>query len=377
MKKIIISSFFLICVLILSLILSSHFYHDSLAKTEKITLKELKFTASEIAGRVSFILQDNITSLRWEADRLKQCTDLNEKKREISNFYNKYLKFNKTLLNIWILDKKGTLTYIYSEEYLKKKLLCLGKNFSYRDYFKKIKKTEKASISNILNVENVPGITYKTIVLAVPQKTKTGKFNGVLGGDINLHRLVGEVNAKSSMKVSPRESMKLFCLSVNDGMILSSPKEKKIGETIDIIPPKNFHNFIKKITTAKSNTKAFVFDDKKRKELIGAALVKLNGNLTPYVILVTVPYSEVRSQIFPLYSKLVILTIIIFITVIIVMYTMISRETVIHKQKEKIKNLEIQIDRENKNKSVKEIEETEYFKTLLEKAENLKTIEKK
>ena len=372
MKKLIISIFFLICILVLSLILSSHFYNDSLNKTEKITLKEMEFTASEIAGRVSFILQDNLTSLRWESDRLKQLTDFDDKKADINDFYNKYLAFNKTLLNIWLLDEKGTMTYIFSEEYLKKKLLCIGKNFSYRDYFKEAKKTGKAAISNILNVENIPGITYKTVVLAIPQKTKTGEFNGVLGADINLHKLVGEVNAKSSAQISPRESMKLFCLSVDDGIILSSPKNNNIGQTIKFISPKKFHKFISSLTKTKSKTKASIFDSTEGKILVGAALVKLNGNLTPYVVLVTVPYSEIKSQIFPLYSKLEILTIIIFITVIIVMYTMISRETVIHKQKEKIKNLEIQINKENRKKSVKEIEETEYFKSLLEKADNLR-----
>ena len=209
----------------------------------------------------------------------------------------------------------------------------------------------------------------------MPLLNKKGEFEGILGADLNIHQLIADIKINKTDKLetkTTKEVMEMFCLSTDDGIIISGAELDNIGKEITTIPSQKILNFIKPLSSIYKNTAAGVFVGKKGKFLTAASLITLKGNHTPYAVLITIPQSMASKQLFSLYIKQLVLMVFIFITVILVMYTLIANKKVISKQVEKIKQLEIQLNEEAKHKSVSEIEETEYFKSLIKRAKTLK-----
>ncbi len=372
MKKFIFSITILLFILISSFFISIHFYRNSMFNTESIALSELKLTASEIAGKISFILQDDLTNLEWESERLNSFKDTKSKFDEIDRVFKVMSRNNHNLSNLFFLNKNGTLLHMASNAVGSHKISTIGKNFSFRQYFKQAKATGKITVSNIIDVKNAENSGYKTIVIAMPMKTKDGKFNGVLGSNINLKELVSDIKFNSPTPIASDEIIKFFFLSKNDGLIVSGPESQNIGKPIRIINAEQFINLAKNLSSDGNRSISAIVKGTKGKMIVGASIIYLKDIETPYVLLIAIPYKKISHQLFMLYCKLTILFCIIFIAVIIIMYTLISSKNIIIRQKKEIQKLEILIDKEKSCRSIKEIEETEYFKTLSEKAEILK-----
>jgi hypothetical protein len=371
MKKFSISIIFLVCAVIITVILSIHSYYGSIEKAEKMVLSELSITATETAGKISYFLKNNINIMKWKAEQLQNIHSLNKKYDKINDFYKNMLDVNNDLRSIWIEDKNGIMLYLTPTDITKSNHSIIGRNYSYREYFKTAKTSNIPIVSHIIDVDGINNNSYKTMVIAVPLRTKEGVFDGVLGANININQLVSDISLDTSNIKSGKEIIEMFCLSTNTGIIIDGSNSEKIGKEITIIPPEKLLRFIKPLGTDKKVTKA-VIEGKNGKMLVVASSIALKENHTPYAVLISFPYSTISKEIFSVYIKQLILMIFIFITVAIVIYTLISNKKVIHKQKEKIKIMEIQLNEEAKRKSLHEIEETEYFKTLVKKAKTLK-----
>ena len=309
--------------------------------------------------------------MKWKAEQLQKIHSLNKKYDKINDFYKNMLDVNNDLLSIWIEDKNGIMLYLTPTDITKCNHSIIGRNYSYREYFKTAKTANIPIVSHIIDVDGINNNSYKTMVIAVPLRTKEGVFDGVLGANININQLVSDISLDTSNIKSEKEIIEMFCLSTNTGIIIDGSNSGKIGKEISIIPPKKLLRFIKPLGTDKKVTKA-VIEGKNGKMLVVASSIALKENHTPYAVLISFPYSTISKEIFSVYIKQLILMIFIFITVAIVIYTLVSNKKVIHKQKEKIKIMEIQLNEEAKHKSLHEIEETEYFKTLVKKAKALK-----
>ena len=337
-------------------------------------LSELSVTSAETAGKISYILKNSINSLEWEADNLRQITSIKDKHNRIDAFHKAFTKINNNLLNVWLINKNGIMKHIVPTSISRNDPSIIGKDYSTYQYFKTAKGSKKTTISNIINVEG-DNTNKKTLAIAVPLLNKKGEFEGILGADLNIHQLIADIKINKTDKLetkTTKEVMEMFCLSTDDGIIISGADLDNIGKEITTIPSQKILNFIKPLSSIYKNTAAGVFVGKKGKFLTAASLITLKGNHTPYAVLITIPQSVASKQLFSLYIKQLVLMVFIFITVILVMYTLIANKKVISKQVEKIKQLEIQLNEEAKHKSVSEIEETEYFKSLIKRAKTLK-----
>jgi C4-dicarboxylate-specific signal transduction histidine kinase len=374
-KSVLLSIIISICILITSFALSIHFYNHSIKTAEKMILFALRLAASETAKKVSYILKDKIVSLEVESIQLNQITSMKAKHDSLSNYYDILSKLKEDLKSLWILDKNGTLLFLTPKKRLEEQPSPIGKNFSFRNYFQAVKKSNSPEISSVTSDEYTIG--QDTIFIAVPIQDEKGKFNGILGADIDLLHLIQDIGISiddpSNILSPSNETIDLYCLSTNSGIVLAGPNAEDLSKEQDVVSKKNLLQFMESLPKNTNNTISAITEGKKGKTLIAASLITLNKNRTPYAIMVTIPYTSVSKHIFYSVIKIGILIMATLAAVIFVSYTLISNNSIIRRQQNKIKKMKILLDYQSKNKEVKNIEETEYFQTLMKEVELIKS----
>ena len=368
MKKIFISIILLVCSLIVFFIVSFNFYNKAVEKEESVMLSELEVTASEASGKISYILTNVVDFLKLTAKKIQSLKSYDDKFSSIKNRFNSYFLNYKSIFNVWFENKSGELLYVYPKKLSNMPSPSYSKNFASNPYFKKARDTGKLVVTNVQEWDRY-GYHYMNIALLQPIFELNGAFDGILGLFLNLKQLATDIKPQFRKLEKKSDLIQIYCLNNDTGFILMSPNLKNVGKKIHDI---HSRKFLKTILSGLKNNTSMVYEGINGKLLMSFSRIIVKDKATPFSIIITMPYSMVNAQIYSIYYKLVLLMIFITITVIVVMYTLISREKIIHRQKEKINILEIQLDKDAVQKEAQGVEDTKYFKQLQRKAGNLR-----
>jgi len=189
MKKLLIFQLILVVVLISAVLFIARQIYEAAGKKilNEFNLQQL-LLAQRTSSEIEIFLNDVKEELIVLSNSPKFSPDI------ASDFlYNAkliYRRTHKKIATIFFEDEKGILKYIYPE----KLHGVTGKDFSFRDYFRKCKDSLQPQISDFLIAggEKHTDVTkkYPALVVTVPFVDKeSGEFKGVIGADVYLTTL--------------------------------------------------------------------------------------------------------------------------------------------------------------------------------------------
>ena len=353
-------------VVSVSILLSFAFYESAVEAVEKEVRKELLIMAMQTSNSIENFIQAAITDLSWlsELSYIKKI-----KEPETSKFLNRLRERKRFFYVIFRLDRNGRCTYVNPKNALPG---VIGKDFSFREYFKQAKRTGEPVVSGLLvsgyykNVKN----KYKAVVVAVPIFDKYGRFDGVIGTDIK----VSDLARRFILPIRIGKDGYAWMLD-GRGVTLVHPDPKNIGKNVITgnVSKDLAHLVESALLTKTPGTGSYTY--KGVKKLVSFAPVRFDGHV--WLVAISIPYKDVHHLVYPMYVRLLGLMIFVVIVTVVGGLLFIKKTREVRKLKEKMVELEIRIDEDRKKKEVEEITRTDYFKTLMEKAEEFKSSIKK
>ncbi|RLI93414.1 MAG: hypothetical protein DRO92_04405 [Candidatus Altiarchaeales archaeon] len=175
-------------ILIISVIITGFQYRRGLEDmiVYQFNKQQLIFARNTASDIENFIM--NLLSLLKIVSRNIAVSNYGQKSSE--NYLISIYELNSNYIkHIFILNSTGILTFVYPEDMPN----IIGKDFSFREYFKKCKGTGEPYISEMLlfggeNHSDV-GNRYKSIIIAVPIFNSSRGFYGILGMSVSIIEL--------------------------------------------------------------------------------------------------------------------------------------------------------------------------------------------
>lgn len=347
-------------IIVIALVLSYSFYQSALKAVEGEVRKELLIMAKQTARSIEDLIHTTVADLSWVA-KFPEVRNIHEP--ETTRFFNSLRKKRQFMYVIFILNKQGKCIYVNPRDALPG---VIGKDFSFREYFKQARRTGEPVVSGLITSGYYKDVKnkYKAIVVAVPILDKKGNFEGIIGTDIKVSFLAKRFILP--LKVGKRGYAWMLD---GEGNTLVHPNPKNIGVNVikANISPDLTHLAERALLTKEAGSGSYTY---KFKKLVSFAPVKFDGHI--WLVAVSMPYQDIKELVYPMYLRLVGLMIFVVISIVVGGVLFISKLREVKKLKEKMVELEIKIDEERKRKEVEEITGTDYFKTLMEKAEEFK-----
>lgn len=171
-KNILVFSFLSVVLIAICLVLSQQCFW--LSKHERGTVEKDYLPVAESVGRtIDIILNERVLLLKHVSEEVLKAglhTDKAQKIVENAHYRNPLFK------TVWVGDINGKAT-AFSPLYDKEGKINIGRDYSDRGYYKKVKETKKPVIGNIV----VGRVAREIIIpLAVPILDKDGNFKGLV-----------------------------------------------------------------------------------------------------------------------------------------------------------------------------------------------------
>ena len=360
-RKLIIGSGALIVVLLAAVLVSYSFYTQAIATAEMMIKKEMLIMAEQTANNIEDLINDYAMETGWLAE---QALVRVIKEPETTLFLDDERDDKPYLRMVVREDKNGILTYVNPPDALQG---ALGKDFSFRDYFKLAKETGKVAVSGMVESGQYAEVKdrFKGIVIAAPLFAADGSFDGVVGSVI----AVSDIAKRFVLPVQVGNEGYAWMLD-EAGVTMVHPDAAMIGQNMlerDVMGKNDSDRLFK----GESGYGEYSRRGAKGKKLLAFSSVKVDRHIWP--VGVSVPYREVEMLVYPIYTRLIILMIFV-VGILLGGGVVFMRKTAeVESLKEQIIALEIKIDDEKRSRDVESITETDYFKILAERVEEMQS----
>lgn len=351
----------LVAVLLAAVLVSYSFYTQAIATAEMMIKKEMLIMAEQTANNIEDLIKDYAMETGWLAEQ-SLVRVINEP--ETTVFLDDE-RNDKPYMRIVVReDKDGILTYVNPSNALQG---ALGKDFSFRDYFKQAKETGKVAISGMVESGQYAEVKdrFKGIVIAAPLFAADGSFDGVVASVI----AVSDIAKRYVLPVQVGHEGYAWMLD-GEGVTMVHPEASMIGVKMaerNIMEKGGFDRMFRGETGYGGYSRI----GSNEKKLLAFSSVKVAQHIWP--VGVSVPYREVEMLVYPIYTRLIILMIFV-VGIILGGGVVFMRKTAeVENLKEQIIALEIKIDDEKRSRDVESITETDYFKVLAERVEEMQS----
>ena len=283
---------------------------------------------------------------------------------DLKRFYNSTNKSRLSLLNIAFLDNNGTCMSIYPEKYSPE----IGLNYSFRDYFQKVKNTEvivtSKPMENFRPHKDVP--VYGAITIIAPLIDNNEKKLGFVRFDVNIYDLIELIHNEFQRQ---RRKLAYFIVDTVNNEIISSTQN---------IQPKNlsiendkFRSFIINFAKEPNNEDKYIQTKISGKKAFFASCPLNIGN-NSLTVVATLPYEGSIVSTTDFFNRLSVVMIFTTLILFFGLGFIIYHEFIVKKLKKKISHLEIIIDKKTHKQNIDDIVQTDYFKELSEKLKSIK-----
>ena len=359
-RQVIIGFGSVLALLLVALLISYSFYEKAKETAEKMISKEMLIMADQTARGIEDLIKDYVVETEWLTE-LPQIRKIREP--ETTVFLDKERKDKPYMRLVVREDRNGIVTYINPPDALKG---IIGKDFSFRDYFKAARSTGKVAISGMIESGQYEEVKdrFKGIVIAAPLFTPDGTFDGVLGSVI----AITDIANRFVLPVTVGSKGYAWMLD-GQGVTMVHPDAGSIGEKVaerNVIAK----SLLDRMFRGEKGFGEYTRPGEKGKKLMAFSAVKVDGHIWP--VGVSVPYTEVEMLVYPIYTRLLILMIFVVGIILGGGVVFMRKAAEVRRLKDKIVALEIRIDEKKRSRDVESITETDYFRTLAEKAEEMK-----
>jgi len=348
----------------LAVLYSHSIYKQTLKTTEELIKKEMLIMAEQAAEDITELFSDYIVELKWLSE-LPQIRKI--KAKETAEFCDTERKDKPYFHTLFRIDKNGILTFINPPDALPG---VMGKDFSFRSYFKEAKQTGKPAISELVESGYYEDVKdrFKAIILSAPVFMPDSGFDGVIGTTMRL-KVIAE-RFINPLKVGKNGYAWMLD---NNGTTIAHPEMERIGKTMkekEREDPPELISLIKG-RLIKGETGFGEYTYRGVKEIVAYAPIRAGRHILP--VAVSLPYDDVKALVYPMYIRLVMLMFFVAAVVIAGGMIFVMKTMEVKKLKEKIVALAIKIDEEKRARDIASITETDYFRQLVEKVEDIKS----
>ena len=282
---------------------------------------------------------------------------------ELSDVFKSVFAVNSFTRNIFYLDSDGTMKSIAPQKYKSE----IGNNYSFRNYFIKIKESKESFFSAVLKnyQDKKTEEDYDVIVIALPI-FRGNKLEGILGADLDLTKIRKLIRTDTETTSKGMSNTGLYWIDFKNAKIVAGSESSTPYNA-------SYEEFLFKVA-AKSSDKnedrftTYIF--KGNKYVVSSNFI-MNKKFT-FQILGILPLSESVFTIKSLHGQIRGIAIIVGAVILIALFIIIYNEKVLKKLKHRIKDLEIHIDRVQKEEIMTSITESDYYQELQKKIDSLK-----
>ena len=355
-KSVFTLSFIAVTVLVISSFAVYRFYNYSVTSAVDNMRDDLSIIALSTSDSIEDYLFEHTVMLEAFAEKeFVQLITWPESKIQFA----KYAQSTGVIEWLIRLDKSGRILLGHPT------LAVNNANFFDDDFFESVKDKKTIFIDDFSDDELTGGTSgvVNSVIIAVPIYTDEGFFDGALAAVYSIDDIAHKF-------IYPLTSQKAYSWAVSDkGIILAHSDKSAVGTNLNTVNiGGDITQLLHNIKSSRKSSAEYIKDGDKKIAVTAPLTVGQLSWSTVY----TSSLSNVRMLIYPIFKKLLILSLII-ITIIISSSVFIFyklREVSI--LKEKILSLEIEIDEQRKDREVKEITGSDYFQELAAKVEELK-----
>lgn len=351
MKKIIITTLLLILLIIGIMIISFSFYKDALFFSEKFLINNKQLIAERTAGKIKYLITDYWDSIDSLSEKIINKKVINNK---INILLNNLLEEKIYIENICLYDKNNNPILFAPANF---KPPNIKKSPTLLQYFKTVTLFGGEPILTKIFLNSEEKTSYAYIIVPVFIKPSQ-KLKYYLCATINFSKMNTLINPEVLNKYPGEawitDSKGIIITSSSSNPLNAIGNKKTIPISLNIDPEPQTKLLNQKGNKIFQTSYAFsVFADR-------------------LILFIETPYDNVKHIISPFYIKLVLLMYLVILGAFLGGVIIIRDERIISKLRNRITKLEIYIDEEQKNKELKKITESTYFKELKEKANYLK-----
>lgn len=340
-------------IMALAYTLSVSFYKQSSLASRNMLLVQMDIMARQAAMSMEDMIQTYLIELEWMAEVPEV---IQAEKDPDEDFFKSVQESKPYLSTIFILDRLGTFKFIYPPSVLSG---SLGKNYSFRPYFKKVREKMRPVVSDMVYSGGLQNKDVKdrfwSVILAAPILNDDDEFEGLLGVDIKASTLA----KRFISPVSIGERGFAWLIS-DEGHYIDHPDKKLIGADVPSFQAKEPMVWFKQLVKREHDENLYAIHP-----------VRV-GNTNQAFVIIQVPESYAHSLVKPLYNRLLLLMIGVTLTVIGGVTAGTRFMNRISFLEKKVGRLEILIDEEKKKQRVEEITSSDYFQDLLEKVDQIR-----
>lgn len=322
---------------------------------------QMGLVAGNMAGSIGFMLQAYRADAAWLA-RLPELRHVDAQRT--TEFLTRERTKWPHLHLVARIDREGRLRYVFPLDVLPG---ALGKDFSYRDYFRGARDSGRAVVSGTIvaggeNNQDV-GKRFKAFVTAAPVVDEQGRFDGVVVSAIATESVGKEM-------VLPVQAGRAYAWLLDEDLrFLSHPDADKRGQLlteVDELPAE----LLQRVTSGQSGSGQYQQAQTGAHKLMAFASVNIDGHRWP--VAVTLPVAEVTAMVRPLALHLIWLMLAAFASLAGGAWWIWRKQEEVGHLRERLHTLEIRIDQEKKEAELSTITESAYFQQLLGKLDELR-----
>jgi len=360
MKKIIIYILIIVVIFSTGAFLSFKLFENYHNTSEKIITNELKMLTSSVNLSFRNYFKNTRIKLELIASLFKsEKLTFSEKLKEL---YNKYIKNDNYIINIFFVNNKGIVKDIDPSIYSN----IIGITFPINKYFKNYEKYDTSLYSyHNTNKNLIKNNSNKNLVLALlPIYSKDSKFHGLLGININISRMVSDLEKTVNIDNSANalNEVKLYFIDYEKDCIIGDSSHKNDLELNKLI--------IKSSNKNRNKNTSGYFDFKNSRYIY--SFHSIDQSKYKFRIFGYVPYSLTSGYIKEFTAQLAWILILGCIILLFIIIVIVSYEIMIKKLRHHIVKLNINMDTEAEKKDVSKIVDSEYFDTIAETVRKLK-----
>lgn len=347
----------LLLLLLFACLLAETFYHHALMTQEEMLRDQTGLVARQTSRALADVIDDYVVEMQWLAHMpLTRLPHPEDHLATLASMFRDKMHFT----SVFRLDRNGICTFYYSAN---AELLAgvVGKDFSFRQYFQRVRETLRPVVSDPLTSGGPhDGVLNKfaAIVVAVPLLGPDGEFDGVIGTDIAIENLAREFIWP--IRVQNEGGGWLLCA---DGRVVVSPP----GDEFDAILHKAYEAGLTEGDVVKRLTLADAAADD---EIVEVAMARLGG--TRWFVAVEAPRALVTRQVSPLFWRLLALMLGVTAVVVVGVGIILRQMAKVERLTTQIRELEIMIDESRQKQEVSAITSSDYFQDLLNKVDSLR-----
>lgn len=346
--------FFVMVTISLSCIAGYHFYSVSFRNAIQTTANDMTVINKYTANNIREYLHN--VSVRMEA--AANSVEAEKSGESFVNFLKLELKINPSIHILFRMDKNGNIEGI-APEAMNSRI-----NFKDEDFFADaFAKKETSILPFSSGILTGGGQRNDSVLIAIPKYNQKGAPVSFFGAVI----LTDTIGKEYVYKIDAGHSY--IWIADSEANVVIDPDSSSIGLNLKQFNTKGeIDDLIANLTAHSAGE--FLYN-KLGEMKIGVATPMTLGHLR-WNVIYTSSYEEVRELVYPIFFKLVIMMLVVSAVILTAGGLLTLKMGEVSRLKEKIVELEVQIDEEKKHKEVTEIVESEYFQDLASRIDELK-----